>query len=155
MTTTLTTTETTNGDARDAFASSSAVGALALETDSAELEADLAEARAAADAGDGDFRGDDATHRVAKSPLERGPGSPELELRLTAHAGLVRALERSVALDEDDDEDAVGGAGDASSSSTRPGGSSRSWRSSRLGSRRGGSWGGCRWTGRVRGARGR
>ena len=110
-----------DGDARDAYASSSAVGALALETDSAELEADLAEARAAADAGDGDFRGDDATHRVAKSPLERGPGSPELELRLTAHAGLVRALERSVALDEDDDEDAVGGAGDASSSSTRPG----------------------------------
>ena len=59
-----------DGDARDAYASSSAVGALALETDSAELEADLAEARAAADAGDGDFRGDDATHRVAKSPLE-------------------------------------------------------------------------------------
>ena len=82
----------------DAFAASSAVGALALETDSAELEADLAEARAATDAGDGGFRGDDATHRVAKSRLQNGP---ELELRLTAHAGLVRALERSVALDED------------------------------------------------------
>ena len=45
----------------DKNAASSAVGALALETDSAELEADLAEARAATDAGDGDFRGDDAT----------------------------------------------------------------------------------------------
>ena len=94
----------------DKNAASSAVGALALETDSAELEADLAEARAATDAGDGDFRGDDATHRVAKSQLQNGP---ELELRLTAHAGLVRALERSVALDEDGG--AVGDdAGDAS-----------------------------------------
>ena len=57
----------------DAHAASSAVGALALETDSAELEADLAEARARPDAGDSDFRGDDATHRVAKSPLQNGP----------------------------------------------------------------------------------
>ena len=87
---------TYTGSRPDAYAVSSSVGRLALEAE-AELEADLAEAEAYGQTGDGHFRGDDANHRVAESTL--GRSGPELELKLTAHAGLVRALEQSIALD--------------------------------------------------------
>ncbi len=87
---------TYTGSRPDAYAVSSSVGRLALEAE-AELEADLAEAEAYGQTGDGHFRGDDANHRVAESTL--GRSGPELELKLTAHAGLIRALEQSIALD--------------------------------------------------------